>query len=43
MSRVRCPKVSVGLPVFNGESYVGEAIESILEQSFGTENETPPP
>jgi len=32
--RVRSPKVSIGLPVFNGESYVGEAIESILEQSF---------
>jgi glycosyltransferase involved in cell wall biosynthesis len=28
------PTVSVGLPVFNGEQYVAEAIESILGQSF---------
>lgn len=28
------PVVSVGLPVYNGENYVGEAIESILAQSF---------
>lgn len=27
------PLVSVGLPVYNGEHYLGEAIESILEQS----------
>jgi glycosyltransferase involved in cell wall biosynthesis len=28
------PKVSIGLPVFNGENYVAEAIESLLGQSF---------
>jgi glycosyltransferase involved in cell wall biosynthesis len=28
------PKVSVLLPVYNAESYIGEAIESILNQSF---------
>ena len=28
------PKVSIGLPVFNGERYLAEAIESILNQSF---------
>ena len=28
------PRVSVGLPVYNGERYVREAIESILSQSF---------
>lgn len=28
------PKVSIGLPVFNGEKYVGAAIESMLEQTF---------
>jgi glycosyltransferase involved in cell wall biosynthesis len=28
------PKVSVGMPVFNGERYIREAIESILSQSF---------
>lgn len=28
------PKVSVGMPVFNGENYVAEAIESILGQTF---------
>jgi glycosyltransferase involved in cell wall biosynthesis len=30
----RAPRVSVGLPVFNGERYVGAAIESVLGQSF---------
>ncbi len=30
----KTPKVSIGLPVYNGEKYVGEAIESILTQSF---------
>jgi glycosyltransferase involved in cell wall biosynthesis len=30
----RKPKVSVGLPVFNGEKYLNEAIDSILCQSF---------
>jgi len=29
------PVVSIGLPVFNGEKYVGAAIESILKQTFG--------
>jgi glycosyltransferase involved in cell wall biosynthesis len=28
------PRVSIGLPVFNGESYVGQAIGSILGQTF---------
>ena len=28
------PRVSVLLPVFNGERYVGEALESVLAQSF---------
>mgnify|MGYP001097733458 CR=1 FL=1 len=28
------PKVSVGLPVFNGEKYMAQAIESVLNQSF---------
>lgn len=27
-------KVSVGLPVFNGQAYLSEAIESVLEQTF---------
>ena len=30
----RPPKVSVGLPVFNGKRFVAEAIESILAQTF---------
>jgi glycosyltransferase involved in cell wall biosynthesis len=28
------PKVTVGLPVFNGENYVRQAIESILNQTY---------
>ncbi len=27
--------VSIGLPVYNGEKYLGEALDSILSQSFG--------
>lgn len=30
----RRPKVSIGMPVFNGEQFVAEAIESILRQTF---------
>jgi glycosyltransferase involved in cell wall biosynthesis len=29
------PRVSIGLPVFNGERFVAEALESILGQTFG--------
>jgi glycosyltransferase involved in cell wall biosynthesis len=28
------PKVSIGLPVFNGEKYLTQAIQSILDQTF---------
>lgn len=28
------PTVSIGLPVFNGENYLEEAVDSILDQSF---------
>ena len=28
------PRVSIGLPVYNGERFVGEAIESVLAQTF---------
>ena len=28
------PTVSIGLPVFNGENYVGECIEAILSQTY---------
>lgn len=28
------PQVSIGLPVYNGEKYVGKAIESLLAQTF---------
>ena len=31
---MRTPAVSVGLPVYNGERYLEEAIESILSQTF---------
>ncbi len=29
------PPVSIGLPVYKGENYLGEAIESLRRQSFG--------
>lgn len=29
------PVVGLGMPVYNGERYIGEAIQSILAQSFG--------
>jgi len=28
------PRVSIGLPVYNGEKYIREAIESVLDQTF---------
>lgn len=28
------PKVSIGLPVFNGENYLSQAVESLLAQTF---------
>ena len=34
MSRGK-PKLSVGMPVYNGEPYIGIAINSILDQTFG--------
>jgi glycosyltransferase involved in cell wall biosynthesis len=30
----RGPEISIGMPVYNGERYISEAIESILNQSF---------
>lgn len=32
--RTTAPKVSIGLPVFNGERYLEEALSSLLDQSF---------
>lgn len=29
------PRVSIGLPVFNGEHYIEETLQSILGQTFG--------
>jgi len=34
MSAKSSPKVSIGLPVYNGENFVRQAIESILAQTF---------
>lgn len=34
MSKNIRPKVTIGLPVYNGENYLSEAIESILNQTF---------
>jgi glycosyltransferase involved in cell wall biosynthesis len=31
---MRDPRVSIGLPVYNGEKYVGKALDSILGQDF---------
>ncbi len=31
---MKAPKVSVIMPVYNGEKYLKEAIESILSQDF---------
>lgn len=30
----RTPKVSIGLPIYNGENYLEEAVDSILAQTF---------
>ncbi len=34
MSSHKSPRVSIGLPVYNGENFLEEAIRSILEQTF---------
>jgi glycosyltransferase involved in cell wall biosynthesis len=31
---IQAPEVSIGLPVYNGEKFVGDAIRAILEQTF---------
>ncbi|NND43684.1 MAG: glycosyltransferase family 2 protein, partial [Xanthomonadales bacterium] len=31
----RIPRLSIGLPVFNGENYLASALDSLLGQSFG--------
>jgi glycosyltransferase involved in cell wall biosynthesis len=31
---VEIPRVSIGLPVYNGENYLSEAIESVLQQTY---------
>ena len=31
---LNCPPVSIGLPVYNGEQYIQETINSILDQTF---------
>jgi len=32
--RTRSPRVSIGMPVYNGQGLIGRAIETILEQTF---------
>jgi glycosyltransferase involved in cell wall biosynthesis len=34
MNDLRTPKVSIGLPVYNGERYLSEALDSLLSQTF---------
>lgn len=29
------PRVSVGVPVYNGQTYIGQALDSLLEQDYG--------
>ncbi len=29
------PRVSIGIPVYNGERFLGEAVQSLLDQTFG--------
>jgi len=35
MSAQSKPKVTIGLPVYNGENYLAPAIESVLKQTYG--------
>ena len=35
MKRGGSPKISIGLPVYNGQNYLAEAIESLLAQTWG--------
>jgi len=34
MSEHRVPRLSIGLPVYNGEKYLGQSIESLLGQTY---------
>ena len=34
MSKVNKPYVSIGLPVFNGEQYLEQTLNSLLSQTF---------
>ena len=33
--RGKQPRVSVGVPVFNGDNFLAEALDSVLAQTFG--------
>lgn len=35
MPSQHCAKISVCMPIYNGEAYLAEAVESVLAQSFG--------
>jgi len=34
LNKSKKPRISIGMPVYNGEKYLGEAIESLLTQTF---------
>ena len=34
MTTPRAPRVSIGLPVYNGERYIAETLDSLLAQTF---------
>src|SRR5262245_48603442 len=34
MTRRRTPRISIGLPVYNGDRFLGEALDCLLSQTF---------
>ena len=31
----RIPKLAIGIPVYNGENYLGETLDLLLRQTYG--------
>ena len=34
MSEMKSPRVSIGMPVYNGERYIRQALDALLAQTF---------